>query len=320
MSFGWEAEDLEGDETIAQINIALNDTSNLISINGSIRRITLRTKDYDDPKMEILVEGNQNNILPIRLPGLRINANNKFYIQAVDISGATSPWISLPGEGKNWYVKKPSSKLVIVDDYTSVDDAAGFYSKMMDSLGLVQSYDVYDIHTQLPPFINITFLESIKLFENVLWYSDNNPSLDLANASTQSYMDAGGKILFSIQFPQTVDLVNIQGFLPIITDSSESRTTIFGGVKISADTTQPTYPILETSTSLFRIKTFYLGSLGVIPIYYFPNSELKGYIGFSNSAKSLFFIGLPLHKINGGNANVKSLLSKVLFQDFGLSP
>jgi hypothetical protein len=63
-----------------------------------------------------------------------------------------------------------------------------------------------------------------------------------------------------------------------------------------------------------------LGQLGVIPIYYFPDLELKGYIGFSNSAKSQFFIGLPLHKVNGGSANVKSLLNKVLLQDFGLTP
>jgi hypothetical protein len=47
---------------------------------------------------------------------------------------------------------------------------------------------------------------------------------------------------------------------------------------------------------------------------------LKGYIGFFNSVKSEFFIGLPLHRLNGGSANVKALLSKVLFEDFGLIP
>lgn len=322
MSFGWEAEDLDGNETIQQINIALNDTSNFLSINGSIRRITIRATDYmvTNPLMEVLIEGNPNNIVAAKLPGLKIDANNIFYVQAVDISGAKSPFIYLPGSSNTWFIKKPKGKLVIVDDYTSTDDAAGFYAKMMDSLSLNNSYDVFDIHKQEPPFINITFLETIKLFKDAIWYSDNNPSLDLANASTQKYLDTGGKILFSIQFPQTVDLENIQGFLPILIDSSDSRNSIFGGVKVSADTTQPSYPSLEVSSSLFRIKSFYLGPLGVIPIYYFPNKELKGCIGFSNSAKSLFFIGLPLHKLNGGNANVKSLLSKVLFQDFGLAP
>ena len=56
------------------------------------------------------------------------------------------------------------------------------------------------------------------------------------------------------------------------------------------------------------------------PIYYFPNNELKGYIGFFNNSKSLFFYGLPLSKSNGGAANVKSLLSKIFFEDFGVTP
>ncbi len=62
-----------------------------------------------------------------------------------------------------------------------------------------------------------------------------------------------------------------------------------------------------------------LNPLGGIPIYYFPNNEMKGFIGFTDLEKKLFFIGVPLNKANGGNANVKSLLNKVFFQDFGLT-
>ncbi len=324
MSFGWDVEDIDGNETIQQINIALNDTNNFISINGSIRIITIRTNEFTsaNPLMEVLIEGNPNNIAPVKLPGLRFNDNNIFYVQAVDFSGAKSPFINLPGENESWYVKKPKGELVIIDDYTSVDNAEEFYFKMMDSLGLANRYDVYDINTQEPPYLNITFLETIKLFKYSLWYSDNNPSLDLAVASVQKYLDAGNKILFTIQFPQIVDLESIKGFLPIISDSSDSRSSLTSGVVISADITQPAYPELQTTSSLFRVRTFYLDQVSVIPIYYFPNEELKGYIGFLNSVslKNLFFIGLPLHKVNGGNSNVKSLLEKVLFQDFGLVP
>ena len=193
---------------------------------------------------------------------------------------------------------------------------------MMDSLGLADKYDVLNLHstTQIPPYLNITFSETIKLFGYAIWYSDNNPSLDLASASVQKYIDGGGKILLSLQFPQIVDLTALQGFLPIISDSSDSRSSLLANVIISASLTQPAYPDLQTTVSLFRVRSFYLGQLGVIPIYYFPNNELKGYIGFSNTAKTLFFLGLPLHRVNGGNANVKPLLAKVLFDDFGLVP
>ena len=324
MTFGWEAEDIDGNSSIEHINIALNDTTNFVQLNGGVRRITIRTKDFtsSNPLMDILLDGNPNNISAVKLPGLILNGDNKFFVQAVDISGAKSQFISLPNGTKKWFVKKPKGKLLVIDNYGTSDNASTFYSQMMDSLSLSGKFDVYDIQsaTQIPPYINITFLETIKLFGYSIWYSDNNPSLDLANASVQKYLDSGGKILFSMQFPQSVDLTSLQGFLPIIADSSDSRSSLISGTKVSANLTQPAYPELQTTSSLFRVRTFYLGQLGVIPIYYFPNLELKGYIGFSNSAKSQFFIGLPLHKVNGGSANVKSLLNKVLLQDFGLTP
>lgn len=321
MTFGWEAEDIDGNTSIEHINIALNDTTNFVQLNGEIRRITIKTSDFtsSNPLMDILIDGNSNNLASVKLPGLQLNSFNIFYVQAVDISGAKSSFISLPGATKKWFIKKPKGKLLMIDNYGTFDNAPTFYNQMMDSLGLTGKFDVYDIlsPTQTPPYINITFLETIKLFTHSIWYSDNNPSLDLANASVQKYLDNGGKILLSLQFPQSVDLSVLQGFLPIIPDSSEVRSSLISGARISASLTDPLYPELETTASLFRVRTFYLGQLGVIPIYYFPNQELKGYIGFSNSSKTLFFIGLPLHRLNGG---IKSLLTKVLFDDFGLTP
>lgn len=324
MTFGWEASDIDGDATIEFINIALNDTNNFVQLSGGVRRIAIRTKEFtsSNPLCDILIDGNPNNLAQVKLPGIILNGENRFYVQAVDISGAKSPYISLPNETKKWYVKKPKGKLLIVDNYSTIDNSSSFYDQMMDSLGLADKYDVLNLHstTQIPPYLNITFSETIKLFGYAIWYSDNNPSLDLASASVQKYIDGGGKILLSLQFPQIVDLTALQGFLPIISDSSDSRSSLLANVIISASLTQPAYPDLQTTVSLFRVRSFYLGQLGVIPIYYFPNNELKGYIGFSNTAKTLFFLGLPLHRVNGGNANVKPLLAKVLFDDFGLVP
>lgn len=325
MSFGWNVDDLDGLSTILKINIALNDTTdpnNIVALDGSVRTITLRTKEFNssNPKMEILIEGIETNIFYEKLPGLKFDDYNKFYVQAVDISGATSQFISLPDTGKTWFVKKPKGEILIMDDYSTSDGAAAFYDAMMDSLGLTGKYDVYDYLNQKPPYTNVTFLQTLKLFKYVLWYSDNNPSLDLAASSVQTFIDAGGKIAFSMQFPQTVDPVLLQGFLPINTDTIYTRTSLLPNTIISADTTDPAYPQLTTITSLFRIKSFYLNPNGAIPIYYFPNNEMRGFIGFFNNTKSLFFYGLPLSKSNGGSANVKSLLSKVFFEDFGVTP
>ncbi len=325
MSFAWDANDIDGNETIQNINIVLNDTTdtqNFISLNGAVRIITLRTKDFNspNPEMEIMIDGLETNIFSEKLKGLKLNDNNRLYVQAVDISGAKSKFISLPDTSKTWFVKKPKGDLLIVDDYTTPDNAADFYNLMMDSLGLKNKFSVYDFRNQLPPFLNVTFVETLKLFKYVFWYTDNNPSLDLASVSTRKYIDAGGKIAFSMQFPQSIDLNLIQGFLPIISDSADARSSLIGGTKVISDTTKPEYPNLQTSSSLFRVKSFYLSRLAAIPIYYFANNELKGFTGFTDTEKKLFFIALPLHKSNGGQANVKKLLNKIFIEDFGLIP
>jgi hypothetical protein len=323
MSFGWEAFDIDGDHTISKINIALNDTAaeNIVSLNGAVRRITIRPKDrdYQNLQMQILIDGSTSSIVPDLLQGLVLDANNKFFVQSEDISGAKSKWISLPEEGKSWYVKKPVGELLLVDDYNTIDNAHVFYTQMFDSLNLSGKYDVYDFHKNRPPFLNVTFLETVKLFDYLLWYSDNSPSLDLASLTSQRYLDEGGKIFFSIQFPQNFDMSLIQGFLPVNDDSSDYRSSLSGNTKIISSSQD--YPDLQTDNlSLFRIRSFYISSINVIKLYKIENNPRDSYIGFTTDEKNLFFLGLPLHRVNGGEANVKTLMEKVLFQDFGLMP
>ena len=325
MSFGWNASDLDGDQTIMKVDIALNDTtdpSKIISLDGGVRNVTIRTTDFQssDPAMDILIEGLETNIYPEKLHGLKYNDDNHFFVRVTDISGASSPFISLPDSGKTWYVKKPNGNVLIVDDYAVPDNSPQFYALMMDSLGLSSDYDVLDRISNPLPYRNVTFLQTMKLFRYVFWYADNNPTLDLISNITQKYIDAGGKIAFSIQFLQTINLDVISSFLPISTDTLYEKDSFSSGTVISAANTDPSYPDLKTVGSLFRIKSFALNSLGSIPLYYLPNNEVGGYIGFFNNDKSLFFIGLPLSKCNGGQANVKLLLQKVLIEDFGVTP
>ncbi len=326
MSFGWIADDIDGVESILKINIALNDTlnpANTISLDGRVRTITVRTNEFtsQNPLMEILIEGQENNINPEKLPGLLFNDLNYFYVQAEDISGAKSRFIKLPGNDPNdyWYVKKPVSNFLVIDDYAAPDNAnvAAFYAAMFDSLGLSGSYDVYSDLDSIP-FKNVTFLETIKLFDYLFWYSDNNPSIDLASFSTQKYLSQGGKVAFSMQFPQTVDPVELQSFIPIISDSIGLKVSLLPGTNVVSDTTDPLYPNLKLTINVFRVKSFYLNELVANPIYYYLNGELPGFAGFTNIGLTEFFIALPLDKCNG-SGNVKALLQKVFFVDFGIT-
>jgi len=65
VTVGWLADDLDGVESIVQINIALNDTTDYVELGRSVKLITLRLDDPDSESamMEILINGSDGNIL-----------------------------------------------------------------------------------------------------------------------------------------------------------------------------------------------------------------------------------------------------------------
>ncbi len=331
MSFGWEASDIDGDETIQKINISLNDTTKYISIPGTTRLILIRVKDYSttDYKAEILINGLESNIYSAKLAGIKLNDNNIFYIQAEDISGAKSKFIPLPGENKKWFVKKPAGKLLVLDDYQTTDNAQSFYKMMFDSVGnssLKNKYDVWDLAKNKVPYETVTFYETLKLFKYLYWYTDNNPSLTLANLATKKFVNSGGKIFFSVIFPQTIDQSELQSFLPIDSagtiNGKNFTNSLIGNSVVSVSDASLPYPVLKTSTTIFRIRTFYPLAGSAIPVYNVESTMLttNKVIAFRDIDKKIFFIGLPLNKTNSIQTNVKTLLEKVFIDDFGLTP
>ena len=118
VTIAWNATDLDGEETITGIQIALNDTNNFVSIPGSIRLITLRGINLDtNPEVEILINASPQNVHSEKLQGLALNSNNKILIRAFDLSGSSSKIIQLPDTSSTWYVKKPKGEVLIFDDY-----------------------------------------------------------------------------------------------------------------------------------------------------------------------------------------------------------
>jgi hypothetical protein len=334
MTFQWNADDLDGVESISSINIALNDTNNFISLPGSIRLVTIRIKDLNAavPEMEILINGSDRNIYPQLLPGLQLDSENKFYVQAVDLSGAASNRIVLPDENDVWYVKKPKGEVLIFDNFSgasSDQEAVLFYKNIFNTIGggsLNGKFDEYDLQNEVLPFESVTVYEMMRLFKYVYWYSGSNPRLNLLNIVTNKYIEQGGKIAFSMTFQDSssnfaFDLSTLQGFLPI-DNVSNYISFLFAGADILPSSPQVNYPPLKTigPGSIDYVRTFVPNAVVASEIYNLSSSQISGNIGMITNDKSLFFIGLPLHKCNGGNQNVDDLLEKVFFEEFGLIP
>ncbi|OGU76677.1 MAG: hypothetical protein A2V93_01475 [Ignavibacteria bacterium RBG_16_34_14] len=335
MTFAWNADDLDGVETITKINIALNDTTLFVSLPGGTRLVTLRTKDFSNPavEMEILLNGSDLSIFSEKLPGLKLDDFNKLFIQAEDISGARSDFISLPDSGTNWYIKKPIGKLLIVDDFqtsgVSNNESKQFYNNAFSSIAggsLTGKFETYDLFNSSLPFENVTFPETIKLFDFIFWYSTSQPRLDLLNLVTNEFRESGGKIAFSMTLLDSsstfqYDIGSLQGFLPI--DSLGTRvelSALLAGADVLPSNQGSGYPILKTTSSIGSARTFHPNNIIAEKVYEVSSTQLNGNIGFKSIDNTLFFIGFPLHVCNGGNANVHALLEKIFIDDFGLTP
>ncbi len=319
MTFRWEADDVDGVESISKINIALNDTNNFVSLDGGVRIITIRTDDFEsaEPEMDIYINGLPENTYSEKLPGLKFDDNNRFFVQAEDISGAKSPFISLPDSSLTWFVHKPKGKLLLVDDYreTLTDNPNDFYYEKFDSLTNGQ-YDVLDIRNANLPFQNTTFLETINLFDAVFWYS-NSPNLDLASVTVQSYLNQGGKALFSILLPDVIDIELLQSFLPL------DSIYYIGSVSINTllEPVQAGYPELAISRGMNNARTMLPSSASTLQLYNLKDDDAAGRenIAFKTLDNNMAYFGLSLHRCEKYPGSVRTLLEKIYFDDFGFS-
>lgn len=336
VSFAWSVTDLDGDETVDKIYVALNDTSSFVEIPGHVTFITIIAKppfSSDVVNADIYTGSSINVPLTTQLPNLKLNSLNKFYIKAKDIAGAFSKTIVMPDSTKKWFVKKPKGEILIIDDYTVVDNAESFYLQMFDSLGLLNKVDYWDIKFGktstspgifLPKFINPTFTETMRLFKAVFWFTDNDPTLEVAQLSIRNYTEKGGKILLSMVFPQTFDTRSLGDFLPIdsVSPVPINFIPINTPVNVSFEGQALGYPQLQrdgSPSSVARIRTFFPNSAAAKTLYTLGLSE-NPVIGFKDNETRRVFIGLPLHRLNGGLSNVKSFLHKVFIEEFGVNP
>lgn len=329
MTVAWEFDDLDGIETIVKINLALNDTTQYVSLNRSATLVTLRIDDVNSstPQMQILINGSSSNIASEKLKNLKLDDYNRLYVQAEDISGAKSAFIPLPSVDSKWYIKKPKGKLLIIDDFAGTTGES-FYQNTFSTINsgaLAGNVDVLNLETEKIPYPNITLLETMKLFKTVYWYSDSSPNLDYLNVTTQKYLSNGGKIAFSMTFQDStdafpVDISALQGFLPVEKfGENKPLSFLLTNASLTGTGDFTSYPALKTSSTISFVRTYQPSSVA-LPVYNLISAQKTGVVSFIDSGRDLFFVGLPLHQCDGNSGNVGKLLEKIFFEEFGLVP
>lgn len=313
-TFSWVGSDPDGDATIASYEMALNDTSDpngwfIVPANIKLVSLVVPRERSDTASTEVSAEvyagvfNATRNSLGL-MPRLRLNALNTFYVRARDLAGDVSPVIRLPKAGDRWFVKKPVGRLLIISDYIGSDSAAALqlYRTVLPQVngGRFANVEVLNIArglnaqqkkenrfgTLVPPFINPAFIHTLHLFDVVLWYTDQFPSLGVAQYPLFQYVRDGvhpGKVIFTTMFESASDpRAALKDFAPI--DSigsvdlnagrllpSTGDTRIPSGYSLLRDSTDPVsnFPTLTFGSIPPRVNF----SVFLRPIYRRPDAK-----------------------------------------------
>ncbi|HZY10981.1 MAG TPA: YCF48-related protein [Bacteroidota bacterium] len=242
VTFAWIGSDPDGDQTITSYEIALNDTavpSRRIAVPGNVRLISLVVPRARSDTASVVADadvysGTFSSTRRLRgtIPGLRLDNQNTFFIQARDIAGDTSHFIQMPTSPRKWYVKKPKSKLLIVSDfitggYGNRDSVLSFYRQQLSQLpgGEYSNVDVIDIGRNpspnpaqwkrdgkfglmVPPFVDPALIFTLHLYDVVFWYTDPYPTLGVAQYPLFQYVrdvSHPGNVIYSTMFETSSD-------------------------------------------------------------------------------------------------------------------
>jgi hypothetical protein len=348
-TFAWSASDPDGNNTLVSYRVSLNDTS------GSAGWLTV--KNLRDTMVTLVVPRARSDAAGAtiaadvyagsflgrqylgQLPGLTLDGDNVFYVEARDVAGEYSKPAVLPSGTDRWYVKRPRSSLLLVNDYVNSDSASALttYLGSLRSVpgGGLASVDILNIGRGVtladknsgkvgglvPPFVDPALIQTFLLYDYVLWYTDQQPSLSVAQLSLFSYIGNGGKVLFSTSFVNTIDPRGaLKDFAPIDSVSSVNLSPVqipsVGDNRIPADfvlvpdSSVPgnIYPQLAFNAtppnhSIFMRPLYPRSDARVIyrlqedtriPVRYLGTPT----VGVVDGERKIIFVGLPLHLLN----------------------
>lgn len=356
VSFQWIASDIDGDNTISEFWVALNDTTNWVRVPGQFRFLTLLAENFtqsDSVADALVIPSSMQTLGRAPVQGtlkMRLNANNVFYLKARDVAGAFSSTIRMPSEGKTWFVKRPKGNLLIVADYGVADNSINFYKSIFDTL-VGGNFDVWDLRvgaryprrgSLVPPFPRVDFAEVLaRFYKYVFWVSSDETNFDIAAISLPKFKSVGGKTLFSFILPQSTTpgfdvgkaLSDLSGVVDSVSLAPLTGFVPSGTRILNYNPTNPSetsnYPVLvrdspsDNPIDVGKIVAFLRAlypSVNARSIYWLEPQSAWGNKSFIVGAESndgnFVLVGFPIYRFNGGTKNAGEFIYRV-FKNFG---
>jgi hypothetical protein len=360
ITIGFKGADPDGDNTLSSYRIALNDTGATgqwltVGLRDTILTLVVPRNRSDAAGASVTADVYSGSFLGRRLIGqlanLQLESQNSMYIEARDVAGEYSPALRMPSGTDRWYVRRPKAKMLLVNDYTNFDAALArsTYTAALAGVpgGQFTQVDQLDIGLGLtatdkeagkygrlvPQFVDPALIQTFLLYDYILWYTDQLPSLGVAQLSVFPYLQNGGRVIFTTMFLNTTDPRGaLKDFAPIDSVSSVDLSptrpapppAVAGDSRIPAnfvmyaDSSNPStiYPRLAfnaspTIHSVFMRPIYRRSDARYIYHLQADTRTPQRYLSSPNIAvidgqNTIIFVGVPLHVLNNttlGNPN-----------------
>ena len=217
-TFAWIADDPEGIDNLDRIEVSLNDSTSFVELPPDVNFVTFVGEEDSNASGRTEVEtrlftGRAFRSTNIRVPGLRLDAENTLFVRAVDATDTTSVL-----QRFTWHVKRQSSEILYVNDYrkNTAPKVQTFHLDLLRAyLPAGMPIDVWDISTPfvtgsagntprsdlLPPNADPTLRQMLARFKYVYWVSTNatnsvtGNNLPFAAGVMDLFFENGGKLM-----------------------------------------------------------------------------------------------------------------------------
>lgn len=373
-SFAWSGSDPDGNNTLRSYRIALNISRIFeewltVPLRDTVITLVVPRSRSDAAGSTVTADVYAGTFLGGQyigqLPGLLLDADNVFYVEAKDVAGEYSNSLKFPSGSDRWFVKRPRGKMLIVSDYANTDAAAALATYrnalaavpggeflVVDNLNITYGVTLTDkaggkFGRLVPPYIDPALIYTFLLYDYVLWYTDQYPSLSVAQLTLFPYVQRGGRVIFSTSFLNTIDPRGaLKDFAPIDSvssvDLSPTRppvpppvagdTRIPANFIVYADSSNPSniYPRLAFNPTpvnhVIFMRPIYR-RVDASYIYHLQADSRNRYLGMPNlgvvdGLRRVMFLGVPLHLLNntdplyGNLQGLAAFFSKALTQQF----
>lgn len=329
LGLSWSASDDDGNNTISDIQLKLNDGEwTSLSVSQSFGSIIPTNPKATGSSAANLWYDLENEGPAI--DGLLLNQTNNIYIKSIDIAGSESVIDTI----ENLYVKGQTHDVLVIGANASNPNA--FYQQYLGTAGV--NYDFIDFvkndAVNQPRVWNPVFAQMLRPYKTVVFYANDVDYLNIqtsaediileyASTAIQNYVDQGGKLWLNSSFPNGFSTGSaLFGILPV-----DSLSTSTGQARFPIDSLsigQEGYPDLTCSAFISGLDPFYPSTDATI-IYTSQLTKNNGWEGpnitgvkrkNSEGNTNFIFMSVELHKLGKDPAAMEQLFNKVLNEEF----